>query len=196
MIRRCLPLAIVLLTAVPAGAIALVAGASIAEASLFREATLELLTQRSSLVIEGTPVEARTLWEETPTSGRRIVTYTRVVPSRTVLGTASGDVWVRTLGGRVDKVGQIVEGEASLGLNRKALLFLRPGVAGVMSVTEMGQGHYLLQPDDKGVHRLRSLFPAHLVQPSPDVTGARQVLEGKSIDDAAKAIVAARGARP
>lgn len=195
MIRRCLPLAIVLLTAVPAGAIALVAGASVAEASLFREATLELLTQRSSLVIEGTPVEARSIWEETP-SGRRIVTYTRVVPSRTVVGAASGDVWVRTLGGRVDNVGQIVEGEASLGLNRKSLLFLRTSGAGVMAVTEMGQGHYLVQSDDKGIHRLRSLFPAHLAQRSPEVTGARQVLEGKSIDDAAKVIVAARSARP
>ncbi|MFO0658652.1 MAG: hypothetical protein U0165_02280 [Polyangiaceae bacterium] len=196
--RRCLSLAIALTVGAPAGVVALVAGASVAEASLFREATLEHLASRSTMVIEGTTVEARSQWEDIPNVGRRIVTYTRVTPSRSIVGSSSGDVWVRTLGGRIDKIGQIVEGEAKLGLHRKVLLFLRPAVsaAGTMSVTEMGQGHYLLDADDKGVARLKASIPTHLLTRAETGTGARVVLEGKTIEEAAASIVAARSVKP
>src|SRR5947208_11004398 len=97
-----------------------------AAASTFVELSVAELVSKSTLVIAGTPLDSRSLWEDSEGArGRRIVTYTRVRVDRLIDGNVSGDVWVRTLGGEVDDIGQHVEGEAVLPREKPSLLFLR-----------------------------------------------------------------------
>ena len=65
----------------------------------------------------------------------------------------AGELWVRTLGGVVDKIGQAVPGEAQLAAGSRALLFLAQG-PGRGGRHGDGQGHYPIVADDKGVARL------------------------------------------
>jgi hypothetical protein len=61
---------------------------------------------------------------------------------------------VRTLGGTVGEIGQIVQGEAVLEHGVPAVFFLRDSVPGTYSVTGMAQGHYGLHADQAGAFRL------------------------------------------
>jgi hypothetical protein len=112
---------------------------------------------------------------------------------------------VRTLGGEVGDVAQLVEGEATFAPGRPSLVFLRPHVdpvrrapTGAMSVVERAQGQFPIETDARARARLalaRDL--GALVPPSGrTVDGgasrfARDVLEGRSVDDAARTIAAA-----
>ena len=87
-----------------------------------------------------TPVESKTVWEE-----GRIVTYTRVKVEQGVagdLGTGS-EGWVRTLGGVVGKIGQLVDGEPVFTPSKSSLLFLRKWkTGGTWEVSARAQGQY------------------------------------------------------
>ena len=77
-----------------------------AEGGVARAIDLSELVRASQIVVVGTAVESHAQWE-TLGKQRRIVTYTRVRVDQQVAGApASGDVWVRTLGGRVGNIGQ------------------------------------------------------------------------------------------
>ena len=82
-----------------------------ASASVAIAASLEDLARASTVIARVTPVERTSAWED-----GRIVTTTRVRVDEVVAGSVAGstrELRVRTLGGRVDTIGQIVEGEAS-----------------------------------------------------------------------------------
>lgn len=133
----------------------------VAEAALARAATLRHLVTVADLVVEGTPMENTSVWEEIPGSGKRIVTYTRVEIAQSVYGKGSKDVWVRTLGGVVGNIGQRVDGEAVLVPGERAVLFLKALPEGPHAVVEMAQGHYLVKTADN----------APRLHPSPRVGG-------------------------
>jgi hypothetical protein len=79
------------------------------------------LARASSVIARVTPVEASSRWE-----GGRIVTTTRARVDAIVAGSApSSEVRIRTLGGIVGDIGQVVEGEAALARGAPALVFLR-----------------------------------------------------------------------
>lgn len=149
--------------------------------------TLEELVESSAHVVVGTPGERYSVWEELP-SGKRIVTYTKVAVERAVAGSPGGEVWVRSLGGAVGKIGQSVAGEAQLHTGKRALLFLAKA-GGTLVVTGMSQGHFPVVADDKGVARLA---------PSPDQglllarrgpsLSAQERLVGGKLDDAASLV--------
>ena len=85
-----------------------------AAASTSIELSVAELVSKSTLVLAGTPLDSRSLWEESEGGrGRRIVTYTRLRVDRLIDGNAASEVWVRTLGGEVDDIGQHVDGEAA-----------------------------------------------------------------------------------
>ena len=162
-------------------------GASAAWATVARALALRELVQHSELVAAGTPLEAYSRWEDFG-GRRRIITYTRVRVDRLVTGTDLGpEVLVRTLGGEVGDVGQVVEGEAILVVGKPSLLFLAPGYDGVLGVTAMAQGQFPLRPDAHGTLRLA---------PSPRlpqlVAGsgapAQQVLVGHTLPEAGQLI--------
>src|SRR5262249_59290291 len=89
-------------------------------ASTFIALDVETLAGRADAVLVVVPEEKRSLWED-----GRIATYTRVRVDRVGAG-QPGDspIWVRTLGGEVGHIGQLVEGEASLLVGKPVLAFL------------------------------------------------------------------------
>jgi hypothetical protein len=154
-----------------------------ADAGVARPVALRDLVRESRWVIVGTSLEAIGRWEEVGKS-RRIVTYHRIRIERALGSKAPSEteVWVRTLGGRVGDVGQIVHGEAVLARGEGAVLFLAPGKDGILGVTAMSQGHFPLLADARGVQRL-AVSPrlSHLVG-----SGASAVrrLVGRSVVEA------------
>ncbi len=187
-------------------ALALAAGSAVAlgphgapapaSAAVSVHATLDDLVASSGLAIVGVAGERTSQWEELP-SGKRITTYTKVVVEQRVFGegAAPKEVWVRTLGGAVGRVGQVVSGEAQLATGERALLFLSK-VGERWAVTAMAQGHYPIVKDAKGEPRLRPSPDAGLLvhRPGPVLT-AYDELVGYKMDDAVARVKARRAAR-
>jgi hypothetical protein len=146
-----------------------VAGAALtlvgtARASLSRAVGLQELTARSQHVLLTELLDADSVWE---LIGRRrhIVTYTRLRALDVLAGTdpKQTELLVRTLGGTVGELGELVHGEAVLSVGTRNVLFLMP-VQGVLAVTAMAQGHYPLKRDKVGAERLsRSPQAAELI---------------------------------
>jgi hypothetical protein len=124
-------------------------------ASLSRAVRLEELVARSEHVLLGEPLEAYSRWERIG-DRKHIVTYTRVRAHELLGGKdpEQDELLVRTLGGRVGELGELVHGEASLRIAARSVLFVMPA-QGVLSVTAMAQGHYPLEKSSAGVELLR-----------------------------------------
>lgn len=179
---RSLFLAAVLRRALPATAlVATVLAPVVAEATLSRELTLRQLVEQSDVVLTGTAVEAKAVWEDVPDAGRRIVTYTRMKVDDVAFGDASDSVWVRTLGGVVGDIGQHVDGEAALGTGERALLFLHKTDAGNHVVVAMAQGHYVVREENK---LAPSPHLGGLVRSRRDTVYAREQLVGRVATEA------------
>jgi hypothetical protein len=106
--------------------------------------SLPELVAMSDRVVVGTPRVRFSRWE-----AGRIVTYTAVDVETPIAGVAPSvqTVTVRTLGGEVDGIGQLVVGEAKLPLGDSVMLFLQTlpavkeiAVADSMVVTALAQG--------------------------------------------------------
>jgi hypothetical protein len=130
-------------------------------ASTARAVSLPQLVGLSQYALVGTPTDASSRWE-TSGSSHRIVTYVRVEVSHPIDGRPPPEtsLIVRTLGGTVGDIGQLVHGEARLELGTAAVVFLTPNVDGVLGVTAMAQGHYPLTIEADKIARLG---------PSPDM---------------------------
>ena len=179
-----------------------------ARASVSTAVFFEELVQEASAVALVRPVDRHALWE-----GDHIVTYTRLRVDRLVAGRLPDEVWVRTLGGEVGDLAQIVEGQASFALDRPSLVFLRPHVdpttgapAASFVVAARAQGQFPIVVDPGHPPRLaRAADIGALVPPPPAQWSrassglspgsaprfARDVLEGRPLDDAAREIAAA-----
>jgi hypothetical protein len=184
------------------GAIASLAltGPREAMAAVSIQLSLEELTTSTSYVVVATALEQRSQWEELGGS-RRIVTYTRLSVERTVAGEPGRELWVRTLGGVVDKIGQQVSGDARLTPGSRSLLFLKKVDTAVV-VAGMAQGHYPVVEDEEpsvGAGARRALV--RRLAPSPDAgallprrgpaISAREQLVGATLDDAVAAVTRA-----
>jgi hypothetical protein len=130
-------------------------------ASTARAVSLPQLVGLSQYALVGTPKEASSRWE-TLGSSRRIVTYSWLEVSHPIDGRPPPEttLLLRTLGGTVGDIGQLVHGEARLELGAPAVVFLTPDGDGVLGVTAMAQGHYPLGFESDKIARLR---------PSPDM---------------------------
>ena len=117
-----------------------------AQASVSIAVGFDALVKDADTVGIVTPQEAKTLWED-----GRIYTYTRVKIDQGVageLGTGT-EAWIRTMGGVVGKIGQMVDGEPVLTTNKPALLFLRKLKTGSgWEVSARAQGQYPVLTDD------------------------------------------------
>jgi hypothetical protein len=167
-----------------------------ASASVSIAVTWDGLLRESTTAAVVTAVEYRAVWEN-----GRIYTYTHVRVDRAFVGNLAtgGDAWVRTMGGVVDRVGQLVEGEAVLADGRPSLLFLHPGPVGAFEVTARGQGQLAIVADDpKLPARVRCNHAVGMLM-SPRIAAsaaaapalAADVLDGRSVDDVARYVVAA-----
>jgi hypothetical protein len=123
------------------------------------------LVRASEHIVVAVPTSSQSHWE-TVGDSRRIVTDTELMVSRRLGGNAAPaeSLEVRTLGGTVDEIAQIVPGEARLRTGTEAVVFLDAARDGRLHVTAMAQGHYPLLPDAKGILRL---------SPSPALDGLR-----------------------
>jgi hypothetical protein len=85
-----------------------------------------------------------------------MVTDTKIKVTRHVFGVDANvtEITVRTLGGRIGDLGQLVHGEASFGRGQTALVLMRRVDAHRYRVTGMAQGRFLVGPDAKGTLRL------------------------------------------
>jgi len=120
-----------------------------------RAVSLPELVGLSQFALAGTPTDAYSRWE-TVGASRRIVTYVRLEVTQPIDGRPPGDssLMIRTLGGQVGDIGQLVHGEARLTLDTPAVVFLSSDSDGVLGVTAMAQGHYPLSRDSDGATRL------------------------------------------
>jgi len=132
------------------GAVGLLIGAP-AGASTARALTLAELVGKSTTVIVGTAVAKRSSWV-TIGGTKRIVTDTRVKIEELVSGAdpSTTEIVVRTLGGAVGDVGQIVDGEAELTIGEQSMTFVTQIDPDFYGVTAMGQGHYPITADTRG----------------------------------------------
>jgi hypothetical protein len=165
-----------------------------AQASVSIAVTLDDLLRASRAAAVVTPLEKRSAWE----SGR-IFTYTRVRVDRLVAGELPSAVWVRTMGGTVDQVGQLVEGEPSLALGQASLVFLRTtgGVAatgsGFFVVTARAQGEFPIVRGHDGELRVGRSAGGGLVDGPHGGPLAREVIPERRLDDVVRAVAGAWG---
>ncbi len=127
----------------------------VAWATMARAVTLPQLVGLSQFALVGTATDAQSRWE-TVGESRRIVTYVRVEVTQPIDGRPPPDttLMLRTLGGRVGDIGQLVHGEARFELGAPTVMFVTPDNDGVLGVTAMAQGHYPLRAEAGDVARL------------------------------------------
>jgi hypothetical protein len=120
---------------------------SFAQATLLRGLSLRDITLRSQHVLVLTPLDARTSFARIG-GQRMVVTETRARVEEVIRNeTRESEIFVRTLGGIVDGVGQLVHGQAELHVERPAVAFLTRARDSSLWITGMAQGHYpLSQP--------------------------------------------------
>jgi hypothetical protein len=138
------------------GAVGAVVGvqflARVASATLVRGMSLPELVSRSRHVVIATPLEARCSYLSI--GGRnRLITETRLRIEGGLGLEPAGELElaVRTLGGVLDGVGELVHGQAEFQRNRLCVGFLTRAPDGACWVTGMAQGHYPLEDDGAGL---------------------------------------------
>jgi len=129
----------------------------LAAATMARAISLPELVGLSQFVLVGAATDAYSRWE-TVGKTRRIVTYVRLEVTQPIDGRPPPDtsLMVRTLGGRVGDIGQLVHGEARFELGAASVVFVAPDTDGVLGITAMAQGHYPLHADAGDSLRLRA----------------------------------------
>jgi hypothetical protein len=170
-----------------------------ADASVSFTVVLDALVDESTAACVATPIDQRSVWED-----GRIATYTRVHVDRVLAGSLSDEVWVKTLGGAVGDVGQIVDGEAVLRRGQQSVLFLS-SYEGSLVVTARGQGQFPIVRDGAVLRLRKNAHAGALLAPNPAALAkvrarttapiaaspASDALDGKTIDDAAALVSAA-----
>ena len=141
-----------LLAATGAGLVTSFVGRS--QATVMRPLSLPELVQASHHIVVAKALEGYSRWE-TVAGRKRIVTYTRLgIEESVALARTDSEVLVRTLGGNVGDIGQVVHGEAMLVVGQRSLAFLIRRDDTSLGITAMSQGHYPMRPDAKGLLRL------------------------------------------
>src|SRR4029077_4401592 len=105
-IKRLTACAFALIAVIASTAATRDAHASVSVAVLFEE-----LVRDASAVATVTPLEQRSVWEN-----GRIYSYSRVNVDALLVGAMPREVWIRTMGGVVGTIGQIVDGEPTFAI--------------------------------------------------------------------------------
>lgn len=152
-----------------------------AAATLLRGLPLPVLVQRSERVVVLQPLESACRYAEL--AGRRsIVTDTRVAVHQSWRGSAVGELTLRTLGGRLDGVGELVHGQPLLELGVHGVAFLKLGRDGkVWWTTGMAQGHYPLTDASREALLLPDRQLPTLA--NPDTSAVKQLI-GRPLEQA------------
>jgi hypothetical protein len=162
-----------------------------ADASVSIAVGFDALVKDADGVAIVTPAEAKSVWEE-----GRIITYTKVKIDQGVAGDVGKEAWVRTLGGVVGKIGQLVDGEPVFAPNKQTLLFLHKFTTnGTFEVSARAQGQFPVVVDENTKLRklMRSgslgvILPPKEATPAPRLRLAAEVIHDRPVDDAVKEI--------
>ncbi len=169
---------------------ATLASASAAHASTARAVSLPDLVRRSTRIARATALDSFARLEDIG-GARHIVTYSQLRIDDSIYGPSTdSETLVRTLGGRVPDLGEIVHGEAELTIHEPCLVFLMLDAHGVELVTAMAQGHYPLALDGAGTPRLR--LNRNMPRLVGTATSAVAQLSGKPFSEARALILGAR----
>lgn len=125
-----------------------------AQASVSIQVGFDALVKDADAVVVITPVDATSVWED-----GRIYTYTRVKVSDNVAGDVGvgAERTIRTMGGVVGKIGQMVDGEPVFVEGKQSMLFMRRFKTNdVFEVSARGQGQYPVKLDE--VTRVRRVI--------------------------------------
>jgi hypothetical protein len=146
-----------------------------AQASVSIAVPFDALVKDADQVAVITAAESKSVWEE-----GRIYTYTKVKFDQGVAGDlgAGADGWVRTMGGVVGKIGQLVDGEPVFVTGKTSLVFMRKFKGNdVFEVSARAQGQYPVLVDEKSKTRkvMRSSNVGMLLPPKDKVANASQV---------------------
>ncbi len=166
-------------------------GTRSARASVSVAIPFDTLVRASSAVVVGTATDQRSVWE-----GGRIYTYSRLHVDSAIAGELHEDdeAWVRTIGGLVGDVGQVVDGEAVLTVGRPSLLFLHRTTLGFV-VTARAQGQFGLYTDEQSQLRVRKSSAVGALLPAKGIDGtvplAADIIHGRAVADAVKDIAQA-----
>jgi hypothetical protein len=161
-----------------------------ASASVAAALTLDDLAGHAERIDVARLVGRTSAWEE-----GRIFTSWRLDVVRHVAGTtgtAGEEIVVRTRGGVVDRIGQLVEGEATFSADRPTLAFFTKADGGAFVVVGRAQGTYavanetLVRLPSSGLVLVRPVRP-----PRVPAEPAWTVLHGMHLEPASRAIAAA-----
>jgi len=166
----------------------------------------EMVTD-ADMVAVVTPMDQRSVWED-----NRIVTYTHLKVDEAVAGQAapSSEVWVKTLGGSVGKIGQLVDGEPVFVQGKSSLVFGRALRPGTFTVVARAQGQFpvlvdtaskrksVIRNGNCGLLLTRSQAAVSQVGPvapqaraaAPAVVAAVDALHGRALEDVTRDIAA------
>ena len=179
------------------GASAAVLVPSDAQASVSIAVGFDALVKDADSVGVATPVESKCVWEE-----GRIYTYTRLKVEQGVAGElgTGAEGWVRTMGGVVGKIGQMVDGEPVFTTGKSSLLFMRKFKAsGTWEIAARAQGLYPVLVDDTAKTRkvIRSAAVGVLYPPrvTAEATSASSSLKPQSAAASQAATDAAKPVR-
>lgn len=158
----------------------------LAEASVARGLTLEVLSTRSDHIAVATPLSSSCRYEVIG-GRRRIVTDTRLRVDEPLAKAEPGDseLFVCTLGGVLDGVGELVHGEAELVLEQRAVVFLRRRADGLHVLQGMAQGHYPLSLE---ANRARLRVSPRLAEIARRPELAVERLQGRELAEARRLI--------
>jgi hypothetical protein len=172
--------------------VASLAWARAAAATTARAVSLQALVLRSSRIVRSTPLDSFAR-SEAIAGTQHIVTYSRLRVDEALQGDApETEILVRTLGGTLGAVGEIVHGEAELAVNQACVVFLHTDSEGIEQVTAMAQGHYPLSLDARGTPHLRaSRNLPHLLHGAAAVSAVEQ-LDGLAVSEARSLILGVR----
>jgi len=157
---------------------------STASATIVRALSLTSLVQTSRRIVVVTALAAESHFEDLGRR-RRVVTDTRVSVEEVVAKGEGVDreLLVRTLGGSIGRLGELVHGQARLILGQPCALFLLQAPDGLHYVNGMAQGHYPVEqgaarrlarsPDLPEILNFDSSAVKALVGTELDVAGAR-----------------------
>jgi hypothetical protein len=164
-------------------------------ASVSIAVTWDGLLRESTAAAVVTPIESTSVWEN-----GRIYSYARVHVDRGVAGelATGSEAWVRTMGGVVGRIGQLVDGEAVLALAQPSLLFLHSGPIGALEVTARGQGQFpvVVAADGHAPGRIvrsnavGALVAPHVLTSSAATRLAAEVLRDRPVDEVALDVAA------
>jgi hypothetical protein len=157
-----------------------------AKASVSIAVGFDALVKDADAVAIVSVADASSVWED-----GRIATYTRVKVDQGVAGAVPAEIWVRTLGGVVGKIGQLVDGEPVLVPGKQSLLFLRKfTTAGTWEVSARGQGQFPIVLDEatKTKKVIRNAHAGLLLPPKPKaVDETAGALQPQSVTAAGRA---------